>query len=893
MGGAQGKRVRVLVTGGGGFIGSHVVDKLLEAGHEPCIFDLRPSPYHSPSAVDQVVGDVADREALARATTGCEVIVHLAAVADVGEVVAAPGRAERSNAHGTFAVLEVARRRSIGRVVYGSTTWVYSDCASNRVDEETPLPAPRHLYTATKLAGELYCKSYRELFGLDYTILRFGIPYGPRARDATVIAAFVGMAERGEPLTVAGDGRQSRRFVYVEDLAAGVVAALRPEAANRVYNLASDEEVSVLDIADAVREAVRDTGLARGPARAADFGAKRISSERAARELGWTAETPFREGLRRYLIWRGTRARRRRVLILSADIGEGHDLPARAIAAGIRDELPGAEVEVADGLRAMGKLMTLVVRDGSWLSFNWLPWLFGLQYFLVARFAPTRWLALRLSCALGSRRLRRTVRAHDPDVVVSTYPGTTAVLGELRSRGRLEVPVVSAITDLAGLRFWAHPGVDLHTVTHRESIEEVERIAGPDSARWAQPPTSGEFLEPVARAAARARLGLPASGKVVVVSGGGWGIGNLGGAIRSALEVDGCTVVCLTGRSGRAHRRLEARFGSNPRVRLVGFTDRMADLLGAADALVHSTAGLTVLEAQIRGCPVISYGFAVGHIRANNRAYERFGLARVATSASGLRRELRGALARRRVPDPTFAGLPSPARLVLDAKPRPRWRPKPRFRPLRVAAAAALTFLIAWELLLTDEPYPLFAKVLDAAPMTAVATTRPEVGLLVDTSPGLARTVARQLARRGLGGSFALSVPPRRRTLGALRRLGDDALPRLEAGGPLRSFEVKERLAGDAAALGLGNRFMYEPSGDLNLAQYLLAHFAGGSPVRGAAESGPGRGVGALRPGEIVEINANGPAPARSATLDSLDRRLAASGLSAVTLPELVRSRSD
>ncbi len=215
--------------------------------------------------------------------------------------------------------------------------------------------------------------------------------------------------------------------------------------------------------------------------------------------------------------------------------------------------------------------MTLVVRDGSWVSFNWLPWLFEAQYFLLARFPPTRWLALRLGSMLGARRLRRTIRDRDPDLIVSTYPGTTAVLGELRVRGRLQAPVVSAITDLAGLRFWAHPGVDLHTVTYRESIEEVEAIAGPGSARWAQPPTSDEFLRPVSRAEARARLELPARGKVVVVSGGGWGIGDLTGAVEAALDVEGSTVVCLSGHSERARRRLEQQIRvesarSTPRV---------------------------------------------------------------------------------------------------------------------------------------------------------------------------------------------------------------------------------------------------------------------------------------------------------------------------------------
>src|SRR5207302_11503585 len=101
------------------------------------------------------------------------------------------------------------------RVLYASTIWVYSDLTQRLVDEDTPLHLPAHLYTATKLAGEMYCRSYSELYGLDYTILRFGIPYGPRSRAEAVIPRFIQRALEGEPLTIAGDGKASRRFVYV------------------------------------------------------------------------------------------------------------------------------------------------------------------------------------------------------------------------------------------------------------------------------------------------------------------------------------------------------------------------------------------------------------------------------------------------------------------------------------------------------------------------------------------------------------------------------------------------------------------------------------------------------------------------------------------------------
>ena len=189
--------MRVLVTGGSGFIGSHVVDKLRARGYEPVIYDLRPSPWHEAGTVDTVLGSITDREALERALHSCDAVAHLAAVADVNDVHAEPEDAERVNARGTVAVLEAARRAGVKRIVYASTIWVYSDCEQEVVDEDTLLPAPSHLYTSTKLAGELYCKAYQELYGIDYTILRFGIPYGPRAREAAVIPAFVGRALRG------------------------------------------------------------------------------------------------------------------------------------------------------------------------------------------------------------------------------------------------------------------------------------------------------------------------------------------------------------------------------------------------------------------------------------------------------------------------------------------------------------------------------------------------------------------------------------------------------------------------------------------------------------------------------------------------------------------------
>ncbi len=357
-----------------------------------------------------------------------------------------------------------------------------------------------------------------------------------------------------------------------------------------------------------------------------------------------------------------------RVLILTASIGEGHDLPARMLAAGLAEERPEVEVAVHDCLPALGLAVTGVVKSAPSTYFFRFEWLWDLGFLLAARFPPTRLLAQRLLELFGRRGLLELIRAADPDVVVSTYPVATEVLGRLRRRGRLELPVCSAITDLAAMHYWAVRGVDLHLLTHPESIAEVREVAGTDAVvRPVHGLTAPAFLQPGEREETRRSLALPATGQIVLVSGGGWGVGDLAGAVEVALELpEVAQVVCLCGRNERAYAELVARFRSDRRVRVEGFTDRMPDWLASADVLVHSTGGLTVLEALMSGCAVISYGWGRGHIRINNEAFERFGLARVARTPEELRAALRRAADERRGPDRSFAELPSAAALVLE-----------------------------------------------------------------------------------------------------------------------------------------------------------------------------------------------------------------------------------
>jgi UDP-glucose 4-epimerase len=900
--------MRVLVTGGSGFIGSHVVDKLRARGHEPVIYDLRPSPWHAAGEVDTVLGSITDREALERALHSCDAVAHLAAVADVNDVHAEPEDAERVNARGTVTVLEAARRAGVKRIVYASTIWVYSDCESDDVDEDTLLPPPSHLYTSTKLAGELYCKAYQELYGIDYTILRFGIPYGPRAREAAVVPAFVNKALAGEPLTLAGDGSQSRKFVYVEDLADGVALGLNDVACNRVYNLASDETVTIKQIAETIKALMGDVEIVHTPARPGDFGGKIVSSQRAERELGWTAATPFSEGVRRYIEWRhdqalaakadeaaavipagepDAEAKPRSVLIISADIGEGHDLPARAVAREFRDEDPDALISIVNGLPAMGPILTRVLRENSAFMFQWVPWLFDFQYRLFMYFAPTRWLSRKLLTLFGQRGLIRLIRAHDPDQIVSTYPGVTAVLGELRRRGKLKVPCYSSITDLAGLQFWAHPGIDLHFITHPESAEEVEQIAGPGSVRWAKPPTSPAFLAARSRADARRSLRLPAQGRVIAVSGGGWGVGDLIGATREALKFEDATVLCLCGRNDRLRANVVARFGGEPRLRVMGFTDRMGDVLAAADVLVHSSAGLTVLEAIIRGCPVVSYGFGYGHVRASNAALERFKLAAVARTESDLGPAITLALEQHPEPDGRFARRPSTASLILSDERRARQLPVWRVRTARAAAATVAVVAVAGWALTTGASYSLVSHIVHMKPVTTVATDRPEVGILVDAPSGQIPALAGMLAADGIHASFAVGQPSSP-LVSSVSDFHDQALPRLPAGGLVRWLGARGELHRLVALMGYRRHFLYASQGP-SVGQWLMAHGAGGRLVAGAVSlEDSDDALGFLRPGEVVEFKLTNAADLQP-LLDKLVIGLRSEHLAAVSIGRLMR----
>ncbi len=298
--------MRVGVTGASGFIGSHVVDALVGAGHEVAVIDLR-AP-HRPD-VEHREASILDSAAMNDAAAGLDALFHLAAVADVNDVVADPAAAIELNVTGTVRALEAARKNGVKRFLLASTVWFYSSIPPMEGDtvDETALVDPaavRHVYTTSKVAAEMLCHDYWNMHKLPFTVLRYGIPYGPRMRFSLVIPVFVRKALRGEALTLSGDGSQHRKFVYVEDLARAHVLALGDAAQNQTYNLDGAEKISILRIAETVlRLTGGDRPIEFMPARAGDYAGKDVVSEKAARELGWVPQIDFDEGMKRTVPW--------------------------------------------------------------------------------------------------------------------------------------------------------------------------------------------------------------------------------------------------------------------------------------------------------------------------------------------------------------------------------------------------------------------------------------------------------------------------------------------------------------------------------------------------------------------------------------------------------------
>jgi UDP-N-acetylglucosamine:LPS N-acetylglucosamine transferase len=608
----------------------------------------------------------------------------------------------------------------------------------------------------------------------------------------------------------------------------------------------------------------------------------------------------------------------RRVLILSAEVGEGHAAAARALAQQLEADPTPAEVTVIDGLEAMGRLLRLVVEDGYRVQLRFMPWTYTVFYWLLEHVWPMRWLVRRLLYLFGSRPLARSIAAHQPDVVVSTYPVITVVLARLRHTGVVRCPAVATITDLTGLFFWAQPGIDTHLVCYGESVATVERIAGQGSAHLVNPLISAEFLTPRCPLEARRALGLPERGGMAIVSGGGWGVGDLDGAVRALCRAPELTsIVCLAGRSEQLAGKLRESFADAPQVHVYSFTDKMPELLAAADVLVHSTGGVTCLEAKAAGVPVISYGLPVGHASLNTRAMARLELLRLANNVKELREHVQASFAENiagagsaaRPADQRGAGdmlLPAgdvvgslrshpAASLVLD----PPWRVRaiPAWRMRLAAFSAQLVLLLGagTAIMSTDDINAVASAILQVHPLKHVRTDRPEVGVIVRAPAQGLLPFASELAAGGIHVSFADGVTPSRMLVDRLRSLGDELVPGVpESNAPLRWVRTSAVLGAQARALGLRHHFYFlPPRRGLILGQIVMARTADATPVDGAVRVGARRSAyyRPVRAGDILVITADGSAASASG-IERIAASLGARGLRVESLSSLTSSPS-
>jgi UDP-N-acetylglucosamine:LPS N-acetylglucosamine transferase len=590
------------------------------------------------------------------------------------------------------------------------------------------------------------------------------------------------------------------------------------------------------------------------------------------------------------------------VLILSADVGEGHAAAARALARQIEESPQQAEVIVIDGLAAMGRLLHYVVEDGYRVQLRLVPWTYTMVYWLLKHVAPIRALTTGLLWMFGSRRLARTIASYDPDAVVSTYPAVTVVLARLRRMGKIRCTTLATITDLTGLFFWAQRGIDMHMVMYGESLRPVERIAGPGSARLVRPLIAAEFLEPTCPLSARRALGLPEEGRIVLVSGGGWGVGDIGGAVREFIRVpELSSIVCLVGRNEQLAARLRRTFAEEPRVRVYGFTDRMPELLAAADVLVHSTGGVTCLEARAAGTPVVSYGLPVGHARVNTRAMAALDLLRLANNSRELRQQVQASFASeaRSLPavgDRALTQGSTAVDVVLHA-PR-RVRPIPRWRLRAVALTTQLALLLGFGMWImsTDEVSAVAARILHVNPLARVSTDQRDVGVILRTPKRDLLPVATELAAKGIHVSFADDGGvPAPATIARLHALGDELLPQIpDSGSLLRWIGTPGVLHAQARALDLGHRFYcLQPRGGLTVGQLVLARTAGATPVSGAlrlSATGP-LPQRPARAGDVLVVTVDG-SEASVLGLVRIASWLGSDGLGAESLERLVDSPS-
>lgn len=282
--------MNVLVTGGAGFLGSHVLEELIDRGHNAVCFDLQPSPF-----CGSVVGDLLDMDDLMAATKEADAVCHLGAIGDVYLAFEKPHLAAAVNTTGTANLMEACLANGVGKVVYASTWEVYGPPVYEPIDEAHPTN-PDHPYNVTKLAGEQIAMTYDRLKGLPVVSLRLGTSFGTRMRGNSVFSIFIKKALARDPITIQGTGEQARQFVHARDAARAFAIALESSVRAETFNIVASRSVSIKELAEMVARRI-PTDLNFAPARAGDIHPAKVSAAKATSVLGWEPIVTFEDGL--------------------------------------------------------------------------------------------------------------------------------------------------------------------------------------------------------------------------------------------------------------------------------------------------------------------------------------------------------------------------------------------------------------------------------------------------------------------------------------------------------------------------------------------------------------------------------------------------------------------
>ena len=308
---------KIAVIGGSGFIGSHTVSELVRRGHKPTIIDIAPptrpidlywsSISNKPEPlISYIKADITKLDEISEALEGFDVAYMLAAVSDASLVEKDPELGLNTNINGLSNVLLACVKNNLERIIFSSSVWVYTSAKNKSVNEKTSIPANNksHIYTSSKIIGENLIRSFNEMYGLNYTILRYGVAYGPGENESTAISSFIKRSLNGEPITIFGEGNSARSFLYVKDHAKGNAMALSEKAKNQTINLDGMQKTTIKEVAEIISElSDEDIEIIHEPSINAEYKGKDVSINKAKDLLGWEPSTSLKEGLRKHYEW--------------------------------------------------------------------------------------------------------------------------------------------------------------------------------------------------------------------------------------------------------------------------------------------------------------------------------------------------------------------------------------------------------------------------------------------------------------------------------------------------------------------------------------------------------------------------------------------------------------